>query len=184
MFAYCNNDPTNRIDKTGTDPISAIIGVGSGSVVGIAVGFALGFSITQELVTNLVDEVVNAYQNIDNLFERIRERVAASVSRSANRNEQLHDHHIVAQSSPNAEVAREVLKKVGISVDSGLNRVPIRATTHQRLHTAEYYLTVNTVIVQAYLAGGTSPGAKKANVTLTLLGLRAAILALDSAMPY
>lgn len=73
-----------------------------------------------------------------------------------------HVHHIVAQSSPRAQVARDALSSFGISVQDGINKVALTANTkvpnmlgtnvHSTLHTMKYYEYVNSQIGAAQSA--------------------------------
>lgn len=55
-------------------------------------------------------------------------------------------HHIVAHGSKKASVARRILKRFGIDVNSSVNGVYLPASVHQRLHTNRYYATVEELL--------------------------------------
>jgi RHS repeat-associated protein len=57
-------------------------------------------------------------------------------------------HHIVAQVARAAESSRRVLKDVGISVDSKLNKVELNYNFHKRLHRKAYFDLVNAMITR------------------------------------
>ena len=52
-------------------------------------------------------------------------------------------HHIVAGTSRNAREARTVLQQFGIGIDDAANGVFLPARVHRRLHTSQYYRTIN-----------------------------------------
>ncbi len=55
-------------------------------------------------------------------------------------------HHIVAGAAPAAEVARKILAKYGIDIDSAANGVFLSSSQHASLHTAAYYDAVNAAL--------------------------------------
>jgi len=59
-------------------------------------------------------------------------------------------HHIVAQTARKAQLARDVLKRVGIGVNHKRNLVSIKTGLHRRLHTNKYYETINDIMNSAY----------------------------------
>lgn len=59
-------------------------------------------------------------------------------------------HHIVAKGAYKATEARKVLNSVGISVESSLNKIPLKKGLHKRLHTNMYYKVVNEMVIKCY----------------------------------
>ena len=154
MFAYCNNNPTNMVDGGGTSATAFqwwsstmwwLCGADAALPIGDAI-YGLGMLIlggaalykrTQKASTitarSKSDENSNALSSAKDY--------ARSIFEPGNR---YAVHHIVAQASPHAAPAREVLKSVGINpVTYGLNLAVIPEKKHYSLHTIEYYNYIN-----------------------------------------
>ena len=154
MFAYCNNNPTNMVDGGGTSATAFqwwsstmwwLCGADAALPIGDAI-YGLGMLIlggaalykrTQKASTitarSKSDENSNALSSAKDY--------ARSIFEPGNR---YAVHHIVAQASPHAAPAREVLKSVGINpVTYGLNLAVIPEKKHYSLHAIEYYNYIN-----------------------------------------
>ena len=154
MFAYCNNNPTNMVDGGGTSATAFqwwsstmwwLCGADAALPIGDAI-YGLGMLIlggaalykrTQKASTitarSKSDENSNALSSAKDY--------ARSIFEPGNR---YAVHHIVAQASPHAAPAREVLKSVGINpVTYGLILAVIPEKKHYSLHTIEYYNYIN-----------------------------------------
>lgn len=93
-------------------------------------------------------------------------------------------HHIVAQRAPNASLARNILKKVGIGYNSVYNLVSLKTGLHRRLHTNEYYGWANSVVISAYNSANGNKVMQKSNVIGALNTIRAYLLAMDAVSPF
>ena len=154
MFAYCNNNPTNMVDGGGTSATAFqwwsstmwwLCGADAALPIGDAI-YGLGMLIlggaalykrTQKASTitarSKSDENSNALSSAKDY--------ARSIFEPGNR---YAVHHIVAQASPHAAPAREVLKSVDINpVTYGLNLAVIPEKKHYSLHAIEYYNYIN-----------------------------------------
>ena len=87
-------------------------------------------------------------------------------------------HHIVAQRAPHAGIARIILLKHEIGVNSANNLVPLSYEFHRHLHSDAYYGFVNAKIVKADRKY-TDPVRYKMNVTSSLLELKAMLHGLN-----
>ena len=93
-------------------------------------------------------------------------------------------HHIVAQQAHNANLAKAVLRKVGININSNDNLVLIKTGFHRRIHTNKYYGWANSVVISAFNAAHGNPQKEKVNVRGALLVIRKFIESLNAIAPF
>ncbi|KMK51463.1 FKBP12 protein 1 [[Actinobacillus] muris] len=72
-------------------------------------------------------------------------------------------HHIVAENDPRAQIARDILSKHKIDIDSARNGIFLKHMSknskqagayHREIHTSKYYEHVNNVLRRADAIGG------------------------------
>ena len=153
MFAYCANNPVNRVDKTGEryeviDP-SAIGNYGGGSLLG-------GLGI-----------IAAAKAMWDGFAEHIRNTLA--VAERKNYRSDHETHHIVAKGSYKAEEARTILEELYTNgTEEPINKVSLKTGLHRRIHTDVYYAITNTLVTYAHKSanGDKVLARKRVNETL------------------
>ena len=184
MFAYCLNNPVNMVDQTGAEAVAITLGlamkiIGVLCVTAVAI-LAIDFAIRREnsFLSAISKGIVDG---LESLMTTIVEKVEAKEPKQYKRDTEV--HHIVAQSSPYAAPAQDVLRKTGISVNSAENTVEIKTSLHRRLHTYVYYGIVNAATQLAYKVGKT-PKEKKNNVVTTLRVIGTILSATSKILPY
>ena len=122
---------------------------------------------TQGILSQTQDEVDESLQ------AEAKKKIEVSLSRATTRSyrSDYEIHHVVAMHAAAAAPARRILEKVGINVDSGVNKISLKTSLHRRLHTRVYYKWVNYIITKAYYA----PGNKTKNVTDALSIIKAVL---------
>ena len=184
MFAYCLNNPVSMMDRTGDEAIAVGLGV-AGKIV--AVICVLVFTILVfDFAIRGKDSILFAISKgivdgLESLMNTIVEKIEAKEPKQYKHDTEI--HHIVAQSSPYAAPARDVLRKTGISVNSAENTVEIKTSLQRHLHNYVYYGIVNTATQLAYMAGKT-PTEKKNNVVTTLRVIETILSATSKTLSY
>ncbi|MEY9975693.1 AHH domain-containing protein [Lysinibacillus sp. RC79] len=59
-------------------------------------------------------------------------------------------HHIVAQTAPLAQAARNIIKNVDIKINDKINLIELKTGLHRRLHTKLYYGAINVLMESSY----------------------------------
>ena len=184
MWAYCLNNPVNMVDQTGSEAVAIALGLaakiaGVLCVTAVAI-LAIDFAIRREnsFLSTISKGIVDG---LESLMTKITEKIETKEPKQYKRDTEV--HHIVAQSSPYAAPAQDVLRKTGISVNSAENTVEIKTSLHRRLHTYVYYGIVNTATQLAYKAGKT-PKEKRSNVKTTLRVIGTILSATSKILPY
>ena len=157
MFAYCGNNPVDRYDPNGEGFFTA-------TICGIAVwklGVAFAGLVTTYIIADSIVKNPPVFPPISlpkieikpktETKEKDKEKTITVPQKP--RKDPF--HHIVAQNDRRAQPAQEVLETVGINrFTDPANLVQLPAFYHYRIHSEAYYDYVNTVIVNAYQAGG------------------------------
>jgi hypothetical protein len=96
-----------------------------------------------------------------------------------------HIHHIVAQTSYKADIARRLLDKAGLNVEIPENKVALKEIFHAQVHTTLYYHLVNTSVGLAYDAYQMFEAKEKkaGRIKNTLLAIGAVLQAASEACP-
>ena len=163
MFAYCGNNPVDRIDPSGCSYVSTQkhnvssdyafaqeICVGVGGVA--AIGLVLGSSLD-----DLLDEML-----------RKLERSLIKTGKHEYRAE-YEVHHIAAKQAFRAARAARILNEVlPQGVEDPLNKVSLKTSVHRRIHNNAYYSLVNIVVVEAYDLAEGNPQRQYSNVVSVL----------------
>jgi len=162
MFAYCTNNPIAYTDPTGYfTGVEEFVGLALLLVayVVVAIGVYVGLVETgvmddfnnflDGIITDLKDLVQSAARVISETVNGVITTVKANI-----RNRIYEYHHIVPQTAALCLGARDILvNKVDIPIDSMENIIILEYGTHRHLHTAAYYMHVESVITAAYIEG-------------------------------
>lgn len=124
-------------------------------------------------------------QGLSKQARTVSQRVASSFAKSKPRNYRSPRelHHLVAQAGRNAQLARDILRRVGIGINSSANLILIKTSLHRRLHTNDYYGLANSMVISAYNKGK-SATSRRTNVYAALAKLRSYVRSLDLASPW
>ena len=136
MFAYCENNPVNKIDQTGNFGLTATFGGIALWKIGAALaGAVTAFFITDTLIKNppaIARPVTEAKPKAESQDK------AKDIAPSKPRKDPV--HHIVAKADPRAAEARKILRDVGIEpVTDPNNLVILPQSYHASLHTTAYH---------------------------------------------
>ena len=206
MYAYCENNPIMKIDKSGEEPASAaslaiiIAGVVVLSVVTLSIAiysfvnssyfkqfwevFATSFKTRLTLLAELTklqmilraSQAKSVAQSIANSFARVK-----TIPKYKKTTEV---HHIVAQGAKKAKEAQSILLSCGIQYKTDArNLIRIKTGLHRRLHTNNYYSIVNNLVIRAY-NGGKNKTEKKNRVVKVLQNLKDIIGKANNVSPF
>ena len=129
QYAYTKNNPVIYIDPDGQFAIA---------VIPVAVLIVLGVALVYYLIKTL---------------EAVKDLVSQSFSKIRTKpkyKSNFEIHHIVAQTALLAKPSRDILSKVGYTINSSVNLVKIKTGLHKRLHSTKYYMAVNAILGTAY----------------------------------
>ena len=183
MFAYCRNNPSSRLDHTGTLDIACNddnTGFGinandwTGSGNNIKSGSGAGIVILAPTFA------------LPDILEQLKKALTESYAHAKTQayKHQYEVHHVVAKGAPNAKIAADILNStLPNGVENPLNKISIKTGLHRRLHTNFYYYIANRVVIEAYLAADT-PEEQQENVITALGVLRGIIAMLNDWVPY
>ena len=150
--------PQNFNNEYAFEPAAAIIVIPISVILALlatTVIFILGTMITGPTAIVGNADVRRSLENLGSGAIAMGRDLVSAVSavfsttlNATNINANFHLHHIVAQSSPSALPARNVLNSVTpvIGINSSTNLVPLRASFHSRLHTTAYYNAINALL--------------------------------------
>lgn len=186
LFAYCENDPVNKVDPKGNLAISVSVAtyfVGTlikYALVGLFVLVSYVILVNSGLINTLVEALVNCLSYVGNAIksqiEELKKTINNSVAKAktklvVNKKER---HHIIPRGAQLTENAREIwVSKMKLSINDPRNLVYLNYNFHRVLHTQAYYTTINELIVVAY-------NKKRRNGVLSTVALVKAILATAS----
>jgi hypothetical protein len=107
---------------------------------------------SQDTADYLLNEIFKGFTgqqfDYEAIFYVYAEHIKAKVGNKVS--DGYHNHHIVAQKSYRAVIARTLLKRAGLDVNITENQVQLKQRFHARLHTNLYYHLVNASIGLAY----------------------------------
>jgi RHS repeat-associated protein len=204
MFAYCNNNPVNMVDSNGEEAIAIVAVATIGGLFCVAAfavtyvssteakigwkGFCKGLSDT---LSDLKDTVVDTFNKCSIVLaptvnqitsktvnEDVQRRLVKVNVASKNYRTPTELHHIVAKNAVAARYARNILKKLGISINGVHNTVLLRTEVHRRLHTEIYYIWVNATIGGAYASAYGVDSLQRNNVIAALWYMKLALQAM------
>lgn len=155
------------IDPTGTVAITI--------TVSLAIYTAYQALLGSTLVYFAYEAFVDMGKVLSEKFSQIRERPKYKHLKEV--------HHIVAQNSPYASEAREIIKKVNITVNSKINLISLKTGLHKRVHTTFYYRTINKLMNMAYNKAY-NPVKNKLRVVGVYGMVRLSLSALNREAPY
>ena len=205
LFEYCNNNPLMFSDPNGREAIICATAVVVYLVVAIialcmtTIVLSPDFQKSWNSMCSSIASTVSS--GIDSLIGEIRtsaawiseqsKQIAISIGNSFAKVKSIpkykttHEwHHIVAQQAHNANLAKAVLRKVGININSNDNLVLIKTGFHRRIHTNKYYGWANSVVISAFNAAHGNPQKEKVNVRGALLVIRKFIESLNAIAPF
>ena len=168
MFAYCENNPVNKIDPTGNFALTATLG-------GVAlwkIGIALIGTVATIVVANRIANNTSTFPTTTIQKTEIKPKAevidkAIDIVVPKPRRDPV--HHIVAKADPRAAESRQILRDVGIEpIIDPRNLVILPQNYHASLHTTAYH---NYVTERLRAVAGDKEG-----VEATLASLKAEIL--------
>ena len=201
-FAYCTNAPISMADYSGDIAISAscaivyilavvcvsgIIWIGSRPEVQQAFGNAVN-----SVISILVPEVPKFRDDVSVIIHTTsaKQQIAAKMDQSfakAKAREYRTSgewHHMVAKGAPNAQRAAQVLKSVGLDVNSDENLIYLKTSVHRRIHTNIYYGWANSLVISAYNSAAGNHDLQYSNVRSALGVIRTYLEALAATAPW
>ena len=168
MFAYCNNNPTNRVDHLGERSVAY-----EGDLAGYGGGCSAG----------LLDLIISTCVATTTVIDTYRYRIKAKVDTKTENTYQpdKHDHHFVPKTAKKAAPARAILNEIypEMGVEEPINKVLLDAKIHQFVHTNLYYGMVNYAMITAYYAPAENKLQQEQNVNTALLLLRGLLLVIE-----
>ena len=156
MFAYCMNNPVNRLDAQGTSSETLqgwgsamwwLLAIDGPALIGDTI-FTLGVIVLGGSALDVLPGTTTVPSTT--IVDPKEHEKALSQTKSyavsiSDPDEPYAVHHIVAKSAPLAEPARNVLESVGIDpYSNGLNLAIIPMRSHVSLHTHAYYNYINS----------------------------------------
>ena len=170
MFAYCLNDPTNKIDPFGNIGIltATFCGVAVWKIAVAVIGIIVAGCLVNVAAKNISTAPSFSYPK-SNVKSQIKSKAKEYVeTRKKNRDNEPRTHHIVAKAAWRAAPAREILQNVGLNPTTAPeNLIVISHGLHKSMHTKNYYNYVNDKLMQC--------GDDRAAVEEALLEIRADI---------
>jgi len=145
MFAYCGNDPVNRVDHSGAVDEDALDAPEMSNyerllaAAGIAVAAALLISATQNVGAIPITTAPTTLLFDPEVWEKVKakEEVVPALYKPPAKDPV---HHIVAKADPRVAEARQILRDVGIEPVTDLrNLVVLPQGCHASLHTSAYH---------------------------------------------
>ncbi len=162
-YAYCGNNPLNRVDPDGKAYDLVDVGFFAWSAADFVkdpslenFGWMVVDGVSLLPVVPSTGYVRRGIQLINKADNVIKGTVKAS-SRALGRNLEKAGfargvnevaHHIVAGNSKKAEYARSVLEKFSVGINDAVNGLFYDASKHAKMHTDEYYQKVNGILEQ------------------------------------
>nr|WP_278245095.1 AHH domain-containing protein [Ruminococcus flavefaciens] len=97
------------------------------------------------IVNDVLESVLVGEYEVSYLFSPIHSYISNKIEKLQNdkKSNKRNLHHIVARTSMKAALARSILFKVGIPINSTENLVSIKEFVHWYMHTDVYYAWVN-----------------------------------------
>ncbi len=160
------------------------------AAVAVVAGAETGKAISNSnSSSNPIHPLERDYGTLSPDFERLKDAVFDSYVEGVKKeykksNTQL--HHIVAQTASAAAPARDILRKVNITIDDDRNLVELKTGFHLKLHNVMrplYYNIVNDMICVAY-DSGTTQFEKDIRVSNALKMLQGTLSYWDEFAPY
>lgn len=139
MFAYCENNFINNVDKTGhfflVDDLAYL-------VVGALVITAAAVFLSSHAVWDALNNVVRVCgAKIKEACESLSDTIANSIDRAKSKpkSQKKEKHHIVVKKAARAFNSRKLLQKANIGINSTYNLVYIKYRLHRCMHTKVYH---------------------------------------------
>lgn len=168
MFAYCENNPVNKIDPTGNFALTATLGGVALWKIGVAlIGTVATIVVANRIAKNMSTFPITTIQKTEvkpkaEVIDKAMDIVVPKPRRDP-------VHHIVAKADPRAAESRQILRDIGIEpVIDPRNLVILPQSYHASLHTTAYH---NYVTERLRAVSGDKEG-----VEATLASLKAEIL--------
>ena len=119
------------------------------------------------------------FANLSTGHSQTRFQISRACGVDSNYKSEYERHHIVAKNAIGAQRARDILKEVGIQINSDENMVFLKTGVHRRLHTKIYYFWINKSIELAYLRGANNKEMQNYYVTQALIRIKVELIALN-----
>ena len=150
LYSYCGNNGVSRIDPSGKVFVLAI-GAGITISFGTFVAFVAiaTFSLAYIFDSGFRKAVNSFFKDVFNGLVcgiGYLTNVMSEVMQRASRSWRNDVHHIVARTDARAARSRNILCKLGISINSKYNLVTINKGLHARLHTNSYHAAVTLIL--------------------------------------
>lgn len=153
QFAYCCNDPVNRIDVNGEASVAITAGgIALSAVAILAVTATMMYLVDPNIKSAVNSAIYFLLLSAPSASVTIAKSLAKCISaaRSKPNTKKTEKHHIVAKTAAKAATAREYLKRVGIDINHAVNLVTLNYNYHKHIHTNEYYNGVNNFVKTGY----------------------------------
>ena len=168
MFAYCKNDPANRVDYLGERSVAY-----KGDLTGYGGGGSAG----------LLDLIISTWVTTTTVIDTYRNSIKVKAEAKAETTYQpdKHEHHIVPRTAKKAAPARAIITEIypEMGVEAPINKVLLDTKMHHYVHTNLYYGMVNYVMLTAYYSPAENKLQQEQNVNTALIFLRGLLLVIE-----
>ncbi|TYQ18382.1 UNVERIFIED_CONTAM: LOW QUALITY PROTEIN: RHS repeat-associated protein [Acetivibrio alkalicellulosi] len=190
LFQYSYNNPVSLYDPSGQEVITLSIIVGVALVM-VIIAFVYCDYTMQGPLTHphhwikfpSLDIPLERIATIYNQLVQFVQLSYAKVKKTPKFKSPREWHHMVAKRAPAAEPSRRILKSLHIDIDEPANLIYIKAGLNRRINCTIYYNFVNLIMIGSYDQNKTW-GTNRANVYVALTSIRAALMAIDSVVPF
>ena len=204
LFTYCDNNPVNKVDYNGNEPITLTI-VGICFLVSALITlFTINLTTNPKFLrswnrmcTAIATGISSCLGTIGSLTrgtlswassqgKSIANEIGYSFARAKKvLNGSWQKHHLVAKAAHNATLAAKILREVlPLGTEDPANLIMIKPGLHARLHTNAYYGWTNSIVISAYNGAKGNIFLKKANVYTALAVIKSFVRSLNNASPF
>ena len=152
LYEYCNNNPVMLLDNDGYSAAAAVAATALSLLKPLIYGVLIYtcavilsdpkfWEATGQLINSLGTSILSS---LVSLIKSIK--TSYSKAKLKAKNKKYENHHIVAKAHKRAEVARKILGKAGIGINSSQNLVSIKYNLHRHLHRNTYYDSVTSLM--------------------------------------
>jgi RHS repeat-associated protein len=206
LFGYCDNNPVNKVDYNGNEPITlTILGI-CFLVTALITLFTINLATNPEFLrswnrmcTAIATGISSCLGTIGSLTrgtvswassqaKSIAKSIGDSFAQTKTRPKYRNNyelHHLVAKAAPNASYAAKILREVlPREVEDSANKLLIKTGLHRRIHTNIYYGWANSIVISAYNAANGNRARQRINVYAALATIRSYVQSLNAFSPY